>query len=851
MSPQPEETTPENVSALLSELQTHPEYGLSSEEAVKRLKLYGANRPTPSRRKTGGAVLGFLKEPMIWLLIIAAVVYLALGETTDASVLLIAIIPIGATDFILERRAEKTLEKLRKVTAAKVEVLRDQTVSNVLADELVPGDILLVKEGDVVAADSVLLSTSELQADESSLTGESTPSVKEALPTVKKGVFGNEGTIFAGTKILSGRGKSVIIATGTNTEYGRIGRLVAGITTGRTPLQESIDHLVRILGIVAAVAFTAVITLELALGEGFSNALIAAVSLAIAAIPEEFPVIFTLFLTLGAWRMARHNALMRRLVGVETLGSVSVICTDKTGTLTTGKMRVEEVALGDSLVYASDMKQDETAKRFIETAVLACEIEPFDTLEQAILEFASKTGFEPPQFYGARKLEREYSFDPRGKYMSHIWVDPKGGRLLCAKGSVESILKLSKPDSPEQQAAPELNRQMTEKGDRVIALAQKKIIEITGDRGLDEIELEFVGLIGLSDPVRAGVKESVKECQDAGIRVVMLTGDHPLTAHSIAEKIDLIHADELIHTGPEIGGMNDEEFQEALLQTTIFARLLPEQKLRIVEGYQQLGKVVAVTGDGINDAPALRKADIGVAMGKRGTEVAREAATMVLMDDNFSTIVEAVREGRRIFDNLQKAFSYLIAFHLPIILLALIIPLFGLPLLLLPIHIIWMELILHPTVSIVFGEEPPEPGIMKRPPRGRSSEALIERGLSRPLAEGATLTVAALLLYLYYIGPLGVSSRTVAITTLISGQLALVIFERSRRGAWLRGFSSNRYLAPILAVSFLTLLIAVYLPGLDTVVRLPPISPELFAFALLIGVLSTSWVSVARLVRTH
>ncbi len=849
MKSENEDARQEDVSSLLARLKADPEYGLASEEAAQRLKSFGPNKLVPEKRKSGSAALSFLKEPMIWLLLIAAAVYLALGEVVDATVLLIAIAPIGTTDYLLERRAEKTLEKLRKVTATKVGVLRDRVETRVLSEEVVPGDLLLVKEGDVVAADSVLLAAAELQADEASLTGEAIPCVKEAKPTVKKGVFENEGTIFAGTKILSGRGRAVVIATGESAEYGRIGKLVSVIPTARTPLQRTIDRLVRYLGIVAVCAFVAVFAIQMQIGAGFNSALIAAVSLAIAAIPEEFPIVFTLFLTLGAWRMAKRKALMRRLVGVETLGGVNVICADKTGTITTGTMTVEEIATLERVISRTNIVKNQINVQFIETAVLACEMEPFDSLEQAILEFAWNAGIEPPVFYGDRKLEWEYAFDPRRKYMSHIWLNRKGERLLCAKGSLESITKLSKMTSAQQLTAVEMNRQMTGKGERVIALARKNIVEITGDRGLDEIDLEFVGLIGLSDPVRPEVNASVKECQSAGIRVVMMTGDHPLTAHSIAEKIDLAHEDDKIQTGLEVGSMSEREFQETLTRTTIFARLLPEQKLRIVEGYQNLGNVVAVTGDGINDAPALRKADIGVAMGKRGTEVAREAATMVLMDDNFATIVEAVKEGRRIFDNLRKAFNYLIAFHLPILLSALIVPILGLPLLLMPIHIIWMELILHPTISIVFSEEPPESDIMRRPPRGRSSGALIQKGLARPIVEGATLSIAAILLYIYFLAPLGSAARTIGVTTLISGQITLVLVERSQRGSTLRHLPNNPYFLPVIAIAFLSLLVAVYLPGFDSVMRIPPISLELFVLAVIVGIISTIWTLMPGFVR--
>ena len=818
--------------------------GLSTAEATNRLRVHGPNLIVPSGPRRPAVLVWAwraVSDPMAVLLLAASAVYISLGDLTDSVVTLAALAPITAVSLLLEFRAERALAGLRRLTAPTARAWRDGGQRTVPVADLVPGDVVVLQEGDVVPADGRLVRTQQLAVDESALTGESHPVDKDP----KGGE--EERSVFAGTTVLSGRGVAVLERTGPGTRFGQIGSLVAGIRQPQTPLQRAIRRLILQLAAVALVFCVGVVAVELAYGLGWGQALIAGVSLAIAAVPEEFPMVFTLFLALGAWRLARERALVRRLASVETLGATTVICTDKTGTLTMGDLEVAALA-----VEADGADSDEPAsgahRELLAAAVLACEPTPFDHLEQAILEYAEGRGDLPDQPPG--DLVADYPFDPAARYMSHVWRRDGVG-LISAKGALEGILDVSRAGAGTRAWALEANRRLAAAGMRVIAVAAGDLATPSGDRARDERELRFKGLVGFSDPLRPGVREALAECGEAGIRVIMLTGDHPVTAHAVAEGLALPHRDADIATGDDLDRADDAALVHLAARSAIFARTRPEQKHRLVRALRSQQQVVAMTGDGINDAPALREADIGVAMGRRGTEVARGAAAMVLLDDNFATIVSAVRNGRRIFDNLRRAFAYLVAFHVPLLLAALVVPLIDRPLLLLPIQLVILELFIHPAVSLVFEAEPADPDLMRRPPR-RSGEGLLPRNqLLRTVGEGVVLFAGVLLVYLALLasGAPDAVARAGGFACLLIGQLVLLEVERfPARPLW-EDWRPNRALGPIAAATLLGLVLVIQVPALGHVLQLAPLSAAQWALTAGVALASTLWREPAKALR--
>jgi P-type Ca2+ transporter type 2C len=773
---------------------------------------------------------------MALLLLVAAPTYLAIGDVTDAVVTFAALVPIAAVSWVLEARAERTLERLRQMTAPTVPVWRDRVWSDVSSDELVPGDLISVREGNIVPADGVMREGSQLLMDEAALTGESLPLAKSC------DAADEQAAVLAGTTVLSGRAYVEVTSTGASTRYGKIGALVASVEQSASPLQTMVRRLVLQLGLVAAVFCAATLVVLLARGEGWAAAIIAAVSLAIAAIPEEFPMVYTLYLGLGAWRLAKDNVMIRRLPGVETLGSTTVICSDKTGTMTLGTLEVGALATGRGAVVDHDGAE---AIKLLEAAVLASEPDPFDPLEVAIVARAVASGIDIDRLHHDGELVNDYPFDTAGKYLSHVWRT--GGQwVIAAKGSLEGILAITGSDAATVEHAERANAEFAVTGMRVIAVGYGLLDRPSGDRAADERALHLVGLVAFRDPLRPGVAEALSECRAAGIRVIMITGDHPVTAHAVAEGLDLPHqfdGEDVIVTGDDLDAADDAEFAALVQRSNVFARTRPEQKHRLVNALRSAGAVVAMTGDGINDAPALREADIGIAMGRRGTEVAREAATMVLVDDNFATIVTAVRDGRRIFENLRRAFGYLVAFHPPLLLAALVIPMIGRPLLLLPVHLVLLELIVHPVVSLVFENDPAPDDVMRRPPlpRGRG---LVSRNLLRPLVLGVTLAAAVIAVYLVQLArhvPVDLA-RSWAFATMLIGQGFLVLVARSPdRPVWSSAVRANKTLRPALVVLAALTVAIVYVPPLADLLKLAPLAFVAWPVIVAIAAVSTLW----------
>jgi len=826
------------MSTMAADIDAIPDglHGLSPVEARRRLAEVGPNRWVPHDRFGRiRELLGLLLDPMAVMLAIAAVVYALLGETRDAIVLAIALIPVLGVDVGLEARSRAALDKLARAAAPLADVLRARHVVSVPIEEVVPGDVLVLREGQAIAADGVVQWAANLAIDESSLTGESAPQPKHVW-TAGAGDAPPDARCFAGSRVLTGHGFVLVTFTGTSTQYGGIAALVAQTEPSSSPLQEHAGVLVRRLGLVAGVVAVALFALSLWRGQPWPQAILGAVSLAMAAVPEEFPIVLTLFLSVGAWRLASRGMLVRRLASVETLGSTTVICTDKTGTLTRG-----EFQLTRHVVLAAGLSDPE----FLEAAVLACERHPTDAMELAIGTYAAARGVPTASLDERWALVRDYDFDAVGKHMSHVWdrLDADRHYMVAAKGALEGILAHCAIDAPTRRLMVAAHDQLAGQGLRVMAVAARRVEQLGTGREADERDLVPLGLIGFQDPLRPEVPAAVDECQRAGIRIAMITGDHALTAHAVAEAAGILHEDDLIVTGDELSALDEGARSARIRRTAIFARISPAQKFMIIDGLKGHGDVVAMTGDGVNDAPALRRADIGIAMGQRGTDVARATADLVLLDDNFASIVETVRQGRHIFQNIQRAFLYLIAFHVPIVVLALWAPLAGMPLVLLPVHMVWLELIVHPVSAVVFQAEPQAADIMRRPPRDPAAPLLPRAAIVRSAFSGALLAVASFAMYWWQLPAIGEwGARALALVVLLSGYQMLVFAERlSLPALHVDAVPRTGVFWTVWCASALSLVAILYVPALARTFRVAPPDAAQVLVAMAIGVAVVAW----------
>ena len=819
---------------------TDPFSGLSSDEAARRLKRYGPNRFVRAAR--GAAILAFIRtaaDPMAVMLAAAGAVYYALGERTDAYVLFAAIVPVLAVDVILEARSRTALKKLAGVVAPRARVVRNGVQTETPTADLVPGDLLLLKEGDIVHADAVVRSSSNLALDESQLTGEAEPVSKRPCEIPGAMADAPEASrVYAGSRVLEGQGFAEVTATGERTRYGDLARLVAEVGPRPTPLERKTARMVRWMVGVAITVSALLFVLRVLGGAPAGNAFLYAVSLAMSAVGEEFLLVLTMFLSIGAYRLSQHGVLVRRLASVETLGSTTVICLDKTGTLTAGEFVLEE-----HLPLGPEMSED----ALLEAAALACEPQAADTMERKILAHCTEHGIDVDALHSRWRLVHDYAFDAVGKHMSHVWSsgDGAGGaQRIVAKGALEGIIEhcdLSQADFARAESA---NAEMAGRGMRVLAVAGRDARPggFNGVRGSDERGLRLFGLLGFRDPLRAAVPDAVAQCQRAGVELKLITGDHALTAHAIADAAGIAHSDDGIVTGAQLDSVDQPAFEGLVRRCSIFARIRPEQKYAIVEALRRAGEVVAMTGDGINDAPALRRADIGVAMGRRGTEVARAAADIVLLEDDFSAMVATIREGRILLDNIQRAFLYLVGFKVMLVSLTLLAPVFGLPLLLLPVNLVWLEMIVHPVSALAFEGEPAVDDVMRRPPRPPSAPIVERPAAYRAALSGALLTVMALALFALRLRDGENYARSVAMVVAVVGSLFLVWAEYAGTRRWwrVRAPEQRRFWLVIFAVAA-SLPAFMLTPPLAKLLIIRPIAPADWGIAILAAAIAVGW----------
>jgi P-type Ca2+ transporter type 2C len=833
--------------------------GLSEKDAAALLEQVGSNElPSGSRPSIFRAAFDVVREPMILMLIAAGAIYLLLGSLREALVLLFSVGVVIAISLFQNRRTERALQALRDLSSPRALVIREGARRRIPGREVVPGDLLVLSEGDRVPADGTILEESNLAADESLLTGESLPVRKRASGGMAAGGSTPEddpGSVYSGTLVVSGDAVARVDSTGSRTAIGRIGRSLETIAPGKTRLQRETDRLVRRIAVVGVLLCVAVAVVY-GLSRGFwLPGLLAGLALAMALLPEEFPVILTIFFALGAHRISRRRVLTRRLPAIESLGAATVLCVDKTGTLTMNRMAVRKVFDGDRVldVTADDAPLPEGACTVVQLAALASRKDPFDPTEQAIRAAGERCGGE--DFFRQGELVRAYPLSSELLAMTHVWRLPKTGYLLAAaKGAPEAIVGLCRLSGERNDAITRAVRILAGQGLRVLGVARANLTDTQLPASHRDVRFDFAGLIGLADPIRPAVPAAIRECLDAGIRVVMITGDFPATAAQIAREIGLTRAtkDVSILTGPELERMDDSALRERIGSINVFARVRPEQKLAIVRALKANGEIVAMTGDGVNDAPALKAADMGIAMGRRGTDVARESADLVLLDDDFASIVAAARLGRRIFDNLRNAGAYIFAIHVPIAGMSLLPILFGWPLVLMPVHIVFLELIIDPACSLVFEAEPEEEDVMRRPPRRPEEPLFSKRVIALSLLQGAGVLAIVLSVFAVALrrGQGAEDARALAFTTLVVSNLALILTNRSWTRTILQSFrAKNGALLWVLggAVGFLAFLLSV--PSVRRLFGFSKLHPDDLVICLVAGLFSIAWFEAFKILR--
>ncbi len=792
-------------------------------------------------------ILKTLGEPMILLLLATAAIYMLLGDRVEAALLsgsALFVVILSLTEGI---RSDRALRALREMASPRALVLRDGNPIRIAAREIVPGDLLILSEGDRVTADAELLSTSGLAADESLISGESVPVEKSAEPDHDKSVL-------SGTLVVRGNGLARVTATGPGTEIGKIGIALQGVKQSKTPLQRETARLVRVAAIVGVSVCVIVVLIGGLTRGNWIQASLGGLALAISLLPEEFPVILTVFLALGARRLASKGLLVHHMPAVEGLGTVTVLCVDKTGTLTKNVMTLAAVQTGQQVCYLDGASLPPAAEHLLSIAELASKIPAWDPMDKAVQEAARSQGIIQPPTTPQLEIPLTSELPVMFNCYSGVSMDDRSSTegMIAAKGMPEAVAKLCQFSSEQMQTLHETVGEFAAKGMRVLAVAQSTAyVPATAP---PEHTFAFLGLLAFNDPLREGVPDSVQHCYDAGLRVIMITGDYPVTASAIGREAGILNPDAVL-TGNELSLLSESELRDRLATVNIFARIKPMQKLQIVQALKDRGEIVAMTGDGINDAPALKAAHIGVAMGARGTDVAREAAAVVLTDDDFSSLVGAIRQGRRTYDNIKKAMYYVVAMHIPIAGLSILPLVLGMPLILFPIHIVLLELIIDPISSIVFEAEGEEADVMRRAPRDPKLPMFRRSSVMIALLQGLSIFVVVSAVYLvsYWQSHSEFESRTLAFATLILANLMLALVDRS----WARTFlamlfrpgetTRNRALWWCVGGGLTMLLLITTVPSLSALFHFGPFHARDWVITTLAAGASLAWFEILKL----
>jgi Ca2+-transporting ATPase len=854
---------------IIRALDANPEAGLTEQEATLRLSRFGENRlveETPIR------FLSILKEevtePFIILLIAIGVLYSVWGSLLDSFTIIAVVTVLVLVEVWNEYRAKRSIAALKNLASPTATALRNGRIEEAATSQLVPGDIILLKPGQRVPADARLIEAFGLEVDEASLSGESFPIAKDATTVLPVDAKANEqkNMIFAGTVVTKGQAKALITATGANTELGRVAGIAKAAKEPKTPLQLAMNQLSKTLVLIALFFSVLVPVLGFIRGLPLQQMILTSLSLAFATIPEEMPIIVTMVLGVGAYALSRKNALVKRLRAAETLGSVTVIATDKTGTLTEGKLKVAGLCFGGRIVQAEDFKENE--KEALKTALLASDSikvlsdDGFlnNPMAQAILEMIKANGVSLGELSRNWVLKDELSFDNKRKLASYVYQ--YGSSLVAlSSGAPENVLANSSKlflESKEVELTSEARRQietavseMAKSGQRLLAFGYRRLSSsVNVEKENLERDIIFVGVVGFIDSPRPQVKDAIRACREAGIRVIMVTGDHPETARAIANQVGI--DSKRILTGNEVSRITDEEVKDALSETFVFARVTPEDKLRLVRLLREQGEIVAVTGDGVNDAPALKEAHIGIAMGIRGTDVAKETADMILTDDNFATIQTAVKEGRKLFSNLKKGVRYYLACKVALVASFLLPIALGVPLPFAPIQIIVLELFMDLAASATFVAEPEESGIMTKPP-AEPGEKFMNRTMLETLFMGSVglfVAVSATFLFTWYQTQNLAQAQTVAFATWMLGHVFLALNFRSEKEPLTKlGFFSNRIMILWALAVVITLLLGTSIPFVHDSLKITNLSLSDWVLVFGVSFFATFWLELKKLLK--
>ena len=834
--------------------------GLSDDDARSRLQKEGPNElPLQKQRSLFAIVFEVAREPMFIMLVAAGTLYLFMGDMADALMLLGFVFVVMAITIIQERRTERSLEALRDLSSPRALVIRGGVQSRIAGRDVVRGDILVLSEGDRIPADAILRRGINVSVDESLLTGESAPvrKVASAKETNLERPGGEDlFSLFSGTLATAGQGIAEVVTTGAHSELGKIGKALQQIEPEATLLQKDSGRMVRIFALVGlAASILVVVTYAFTRGGGASvwkQGFLAGITMAMSILPEEIPVILTIFLALGAWRISRNRVLTRRMPAIETLGKTTVLCVDKTGTLTLNRMTLKRVVVGSRsmVITPDDTKLLDDHHALLEHAILASARDPFDPMERALHAAGDRLLGQTEHLHPDWSLIRAYPLSPKLAAVSQAWRCGQNGEFVIAsKGAPEAIAELCQMSVESREAMARQVEALASEGLRVLGVARgtsnaEKLPDVQ-----DDLVLELIGLLGFEDPLRPNVSAAVDECQTAGIRVIMVTGDYPATAQSIARQAGLANCDNVI-TGPDLDNLNDAELATQAKSVGIFARVLPEQKLRIVNALKANQEVVAMTGDGVNDAAALKSAHIGIAMGGRGTDVAREAADLVLLDDDFSSIVAAIRLGRRIYDNIRKAIAFTFAVHVPIAGLSML-PVFfvGWPLLLLPTHIVFLELIIDPSCSLVFEAEAAESNVMKCPPRGPKDRLFSLDTVGIAVLQGLSMLAVCIGVFLFSMQThTHQEARALTFGTLVVSVLVVLLANRSANRTIVGGLRSpNVALWFVVGGAVIFLPLVLLLPLAQQVFRFAPVRPGDLVLSLGAGLACALWFDLLKL----
>jgi Ca2+-transporting ATPase len=807
--------------------------GLSENEAAQRLRRDGPNTvPSAERRNAGRIALEVIGEPMSLLLVLASSIYFALGDPHEAVLLLSFVVMISIITLYQELKTERALAALRALASPRARALRDGKEKLVPGQEVVRGDIIILREGDRVPADAVLLACHDLMADESLLTGESLPVRKVRWDgTLKVSPPGGDDLpfVYSGSLLTQGQGIAEVVATGISSEIGKIGRALQTLSDEPSPLQRETTHIVAKLAVGAWLLSAVVVVVFGTIRGNWLDAMLAGVTLAMSITPNEYPVVLTIFLALGAWRISRHGVLTRRIPAIETLGAATVLCVDKTGTLTENRMSIKELHASGAQyeVRPHDAALPELFHPVLEFGILASEANPFDPMEQAFQDVGRRFLVHTEHMHRDWSLVREYPLTPQLLAHSHGWLAADGTSAVATKGAPEAVADLCRLSPAARQALEAQAQSMAARGLRVLAVAHATLTGNEWPADPHDLDFELVGLVGLADPLRPTVAHALQECRSAGLRVVMITGDYPATAQAIAREIGLASPGGVL-SGPELDAMPAKQLGERISEVNIFARMVPEQKLRLVQVLRAGGAIVAMTGDGVNDAPALKAAHIGIAMGARGTDVAREAAALVLLKDDFASIVHAVRMGRRIYDNIRNAMSYLLAVHVPIAGMSLLPLLFDLPLMLFPAHVVFLEFIIAPACSIVFESDAEQSDVMRRAPRPADERLFSAPMILLSLLQGFSVLLAVWLTYQLSLnfGSTEPEARALAFTTLVLSNLGMILTSRSPTQTLFATLAKpNAALWFVLTGALVALALVLYVPEIATQFRLAQPAP--------------------------